>query len=249
MNHSARECSRSVITKSELFYLLKSQFLRMKALFPCLPLTYQWMRRAAPCAMLERIWYGLYRRRLRNESQSSWRRCFLHYTLFKDRKQCDQSDTTDDSDNLDWVKVLDRGHCHMKFIKFPCVMETVVNGEMILRNKAAMKAGFKEKLAFEVHQDEDVLFWWSNLCDVTNVVSECSKSLASTLHYVVIQGFARWMEVFIKEGSKKNRCGTKSLRINCRLQLFLSVHINISTPMCNFCHYIHVSASHIRLLQ
>ena len=33
------------------------------------------------------------------------------------------------------------------------------------------------------------------------------------------------MEVF-KEGSKKNLCGTKSLRINCRLQLFLSVHIS-----------------------
>ena len=25
------------------------------------------------------------------------------------REQCDWSDTTDDSDNLDWVKVLDRG--------------------------------------------------------------------------------------------------------------------------------------------
>ena len=42
-----------------------------------------------------------------------------------------------------------------------------------------MKEGFKEKLAFEVHQDE-VLFWWSNLCDVTNVDSECTKALAST---------------------------------------------------------------------
>ena len=34
---------------------------------------------------------------------------------------------------------------------------------------------------------------------VGNVDSECSN--------VVIQGFARWMEVF-KEGSKKNLCGT-----------------------------------------
>ena len=59
--------------------------------------------------------------------------------------------------------------------------------------------------------------------------SECSKALVHYVvdHYVVIQCFARWMEVF-KEGSKKNLCGTKSLRINCRLQLFLSVHINVS---------------------
>ena len=37
---------------------------------------------------------------------------------------------------------------------------------MIWGNEAAMKAGFKEKLAFEVHQGEDVLFWWSNLCEL-----------------------------------------------------------------------------------
>ena len=48
-------------------------------------------------------------------------------------------------------------------------------------NEAAMKAGFKEKLALEVHQDKDVLFWWSNLCDVTNVDSECSKALLLTI--------------------------------------------------------------------
>ena len=101
----------------------------------------------------------------------------------EDRERCDQSDTTDDSDNLDWVKVLDRGgifHCRMEFIKFLCAIEVVVNGEMIRGNEATMKEGFKEKLAFEVHQDE-VLFWWSNLCDVTNVDSECTKALARTL--------------------------------------------------------------------
>ena len=80
----------------------------------------------------------------------------------EDRELCDQSDTTDDSDNLDRVKVLDRGgifHCRMEFIKFLCAME-VVNGERIRwgggGNEAAMKAGFREKLALEVHQDEDM---------------------------------------------------------------------------------------------
>ena len=62
--------------------------------------------------------------------------------------------------------MLDRGrgifHCRLEFIKFLSAMEVVVNAEMIRGNEAAMKAGFNEKLAFEVHQDEDVLFWWSN---------------------------------------------------------------------------------------
>ena len=74
----------------------------------------------------------------------------MHYTLFlEDRERCDQSDTTDDSDNLDWVNILDRGgifHCRMEFIKFLCAMEVVVNGEMIRGNETATKAGFKEKL-------------------------------------------------------------------------------------------------------
>ena len=68
----------------------------------------------------------------------------------EDREQCDQSDTTDDSNNLDWVKVLDRGgifHCRMEFIKFLCAMEVVVNRKMIRGNEAGMKAGFKEKVA------------------------------------------------------------------------------------------------------
>ena len=123
------------------------------------------------------------------------------------------SDTTDESDNLDWVRVLDRGgifHCRMEFIKFLCAMVVVVNAEMILGNEAAMKAGFKEKLAFEVHQDEDVLFWWSNLCDV-----ECCKAL---VHYVVDRNsrFCLCSKVdggIYKEGGKRNHCGTKSLRV------------------------------------
>ena len=80
----------------------------------------------------------------------------LHFLGGEDRECCDQSDTTDESDNLDWVRVLDRRgifHCRMEFIKFLCAMEVVVNGEMIRGiNEAARKAGFKEKLAFEVHQ-------------------------------------------------------------------------------------------------
>ena len=75
-------------------------------------------------------------------------------------------------------------------------MEVVVKGR---GNEAAIKAGFKEKLAFDVYQDEDVLLWWSNLCEVTNVDSECSKALVHYVvdHYVVIQV----MEVFKGTGS------------------------------------------------
>ena len=105
----------------------------------------------------------------------------MHYTLsLEGREWCNRSDTTDESDNLDWVKVLGRGglfHCRMEFIKFLCALEVVVKGEMIRSNEAAMKAGFKEKLSFEVRHDEDVLFWWSNLCDVNCGQCVCSKAL------------------------------------------------------------------------
>ena len=133
----------------------------------------------------------------------------LHSFWGEDREQCNRSDTTDDSDNLDWVKVLDRGLSFTaawnSLIKFLCAMEVLVNGEMIRGNKAARKAGFKEKLALEVHQDEDVRFWWSNLCDVTNMESECSKPLVHyfVYHYVIIQGFARWMEVYLKKAANR----------------------------------------------
>ena len=65
-----------------------------------------------------------------------------------------------------------------------------------------------------MNQVEDVLFWWSNLCDATNVDKECSKVIIHYVvdHYVVARDFAfvaRWMEEF-KQGSKKNLCGTKS---------------------------------------
>ena len=53
----------------------------------------------------------------------------------------------------------------------------------------------------KVHQDEHVLFWWSNLCDNTDLDNESSKALK-----VVFRGFAfaaRWMKVFQK-GSKDN---------------------------------------------
>ena len=118
----------------------------------------------------------------------------LFFFFLEDREQCDRSDTTDDSDNLNWVKVLDRWvsftAAWSSLIKFLCAMEVVVNGEMIRGNEAARKVGFKEKLAFEVHQDEDVLFWWSKLCDFANVESVCSKALVHYVvdHYVVIQG-------------------------------------------------------------
>ena len=55
--------------------------------------------------------------------------------FLEDREQCDRSDTTDDSDNLDWFKVLDRGvsftAAWSSLIKFLCAVEVVVNGEMI----------------------------------------------------------------------------------------------------------------------
>ena len=82
-------------------------------------------------------------------------------------------------------------------------------------NKTVMKARFKEKLTSTVQEDEDVLFWWSTLCALTDVENESSEALLPITvgHYVMIRGFtfaARWME-FIKRGNKKNLQRSKSL--------------------------------------
>ena len=76
-----------------------------------------------------------------------------------------------------------------------------MKGENDPGNEAATKARFKENLTLKVHQDEDVLFWWSNLCDNTDLDNECSKALVHYVvdYYVVVRGFAiaaRWMKVF-----------------------------------------------------
>lgn len=143
------------------------------------------------------------------------------YTFLEDSELCEQSDVGDgsESEDPDWVKVVDRGglfHCRIEFIHFLCAVERVVKGEMVRGNEAAMKAGFKEKLTSKLHQDEDVLFWWSTLCAVTDVDNECCEALLPYIigHFVTIRGFAfaaRWMEVF-KRSSKKNLQRSKSLR-------------------------------------
>ena len=38
----------------------------------------------------------------------------LHSFWGEDREQCNRSDTTDDSDNLDWIRGI--FHCRMEFI-------------------------------------------------------------------------------------------------------------------------------------
>ena len=95
-------------------------------------------------------------------------------------------------------------------------MEMVVKRQMTRGNEAAMTAGFKERLTSTVQEDEDVLFWWSTLCALTDVDNDSSEALLPIIvgHYVTIRGFAfaaRWMEVF-KRGNKKNLQRSKSLR-------------------------------------
>ena len=53
-------------------------------------------------------------------------------------------------------------------------------------------AGFREKLLLLLQQDEDVLFWWSTLCAITDVDNETSEALLPYIvtHYVTIRGFA-----------------------------------------------------------
>ena len=144
------------------------------------------------------------------------------YSFLEDSEQCEQNDVGDssESENPDWVKVVDRGgvfHCCIEFNHFLGAVEVIMKKEMRRGpNETAMKTGYKEQLTAKVHQDEDVLFWWSTLCAITDVDNETGQALLPYIvgHYITIRGFAfaaRWMEVF-KRSNKKNLQRSKSLR-------------------------------------
>ena len=67
----------------------------------------------------------------------------------------------------------------------PCAVEVVIKKEMRQENETAMNAGFKGKRLLLLQQDEDVLFWWSTLCAITDV-DETMEALFSYIisHYV-----------------------------------------------------------------
>ena len=142
------------------------------------------------------------------------------YSFREDSEQCEKIDgESSEGEQPNWVKVVDRGglfHCRMEFNLFLCAVEVALKKEMRQGNEAAMKAGFKDKLLLLLQEDEDVLFWWSTLCAITDVDNETSEALLPYIvtHYVTIRGFAfagRWMEAF-KQKNKKNLQRSKSLR-------------------------------------
>ena len=121
MNHSARECSGSIITKSNFYlinnYLLKSQFPLNEGTnyFP-VSADLSVDEESALCYVGGFMIWSLQKKIEKRKPKLLEEMIFALHSFLEDREQCDQSDTTDDSDNLDWVKVLDRGHCRMKFI-------------------------------------------------------------------------------------------------------------------------------------
>lgn len=96
----------------------------------------------------------------------------------------------------------------------------VVKKAMRMGKESAMKAGFKEKMSDIVQQDENVLFWWSTLCDITDVDNNTAEVLLTNIlkTYVTIRGFAfvgRWMEVFKQSNGKSLQ---RSKRLRSKLQ-------------------------------
>ena len=142
------------------------------------------------------------------------------YSFREDSEQCEESDGDGSEDEtVDWVKMVNRGglfHCRIEFKHFLYAIEYVVKQEMRLGKESAMKAGFKEKMSSIIRQDEDVLFWWSTLCAITDVDNTTAEALLPQIValYVTIRGFAfagRWMEAF-KQSNKKSLQRSKSLR-------------------------------------
>ena len=71
----------------------------------------------------------------------------------------------------------------------PRAVEVVIKKEMRQENETAMNAGFKGKLLLLLQQDEDVLFWWSTLCAITDVdetmEAQCKNKCVTLANYLV----------------------------------------------------------------
>ncbi len=149
------------------------------------------------------------------------------YGFLEDSGQCDPADVDaivqSDSENPDWVTLMDRGgllHCCTEFTQCLSAMELVVKNDMRRGKEMAMKPGFKAEITTWVCGDEDVQFWWSTLCAITDVDNDVEEALLPRIVdlYITIQGFAfatRWMEVF-KLTNKKDLQRSRGLR--CKLQ-------------------------------
>ncbi len=78
-------------------------------------------------------------------------------------------------------------------------MELVVKN-MRRRKETAVKPGFKAEITTRVCADEDVQFWWSTLCAITDVDNGIEEAILPRIVdlYVTIRGVAfatGWMEV------------------------------------------------------
>ena len=115
--------------------------------------------------------------------------------LQEDSEQCEQSNDGDgnEGENVHWVRWLTEGDSFTAkwSLTTSYAIELVVK-EMRLGNESAIKAGFKEKMSSIVQQDEDVLFWWSTFCAITDVDNATSEVLLPqiVILYVTIRGFA-----------------------------------------------------------
>lgn len=143
------------------------------------------------------------------------------YSFRENSEQCEESNNGNgnEDENVDWVKMVNRGgllHSRIEFKHLLHAIEHVVKQEIRLGKESAMKAGFKEKMSLIIRQDEDVLFWWSTLCAITDVDNTTAEALLPQIValYVTIRGFAfagRWMEAF-KQSNNKSLQRSKSLR-------------------------------------
>ena len=129
-------------------------------------------------------------------------------------------------------------HCRIAFKHFLYAIEYVVKQEMRLGKESAMKAGFQEKMSSIIWQDEDVLFWWSTLCAITDVDNTTAKALLPQIValYVTIRGFAllagewRPSSKVTRRATRGPRArGTNSRPMLTTSQLLLHVHVLLAT--------------------
>lgn len=130
---------------------------------------------------------------------------------------CNTDDDTEPAESEEWLCTVDRGGLvRVTDDAYTCftAIEYCIQRHFRMNNLHKMNETFREKVAAETKNDDDVQFYWCLLSG--NMDQECSEKLLELLinKYITIRGFSfakSLMEIY-KKDTKKGTQKAKSLR-------------------------------------
>ena len=131
---------------------------------------------------------------------------------------CNTDDDTEPAESEEWLCTVDRGGLIRvsddAYTCFTAIFKYCVRRHFQMSNLHKMNETFREKVATETQNDDDVQFYWCLLSG--NMDQECSEKLLELLinKYITVRGFsfAKSVMEMYKKDTKKGTQKAKALR-------------------------------------